>query len=109
MASSAAAAFLKPATSVLAGLVAGVIVVYAIDQLEFRLAIDDPGGTISVHALAGIWGLIDKKQVNLVAAVAAMPEVAMVETTMTHEGVALVQAVNAAGPAPGALVRVQTA
>jgi len=58
VASSAAAAFLKPATSVLAGLVAGVIVVYAIDQLEFRLAIDDPGGTISVHALAGIWGLI---------------------------------------------------
>jgi ammonium transporter, Amt family len=58
VASSAAAVFLKPATSVLAGLVAGVIVVYAIDQLEFRLAIDDPGGTISVHALAGIWGLI---------------------------------------------------
>jgi Amt family ammonium transporter len=58
VASSAAAAFLKPATSVVAGLVAGVIVVYAIDQIEFRLAIDDPGGTISVHALAGIWGLI---------------------------------------------------
>ncbi len=58
VASSAAAAFLKPATAILAGLVAGALVVFAIDQLEFRLSIDDPGGTISVHALAGLWGLI---------------------------------------------------
>jgi Amt family ammonium transporter len=33
-------------------------VVFAIDQLEFRLTIDDPGGTISVHAIAGLWGLL---------------------------------------------------
>jgi Amt family ammonium transporter len=58
VASSAAAAFLRPATAILAGLVAGALVVLAIDQLEFRLSIDDPGGTISVHALAGLWGLI---------------------------------------------------
>jgi Amt family ammonium transporter len=58
VASSAGAAFLKPATALLAGLVAGALVVFAIDQLEFRLSIDDPGGTISVHALAGLWGLI---------------------------------------------------
>lgn len=58
VASSAAAAFLKPATAILAGLVAGALVVFAIDQLEFQLSIDDPGGTISVHALAGLWGLI---------------------------------------------------
>ena len=58
VASSAAAAFLKPATAILAGAVAGALVVFAIDQLEFRLTIDDPGGAISVHAIAGLWGLL---------------------------------------------------
>jgi Amt family ammonium transporter len=58
VASSAAAAFLKPPTAILAGAVAGGLVVFAIDQLEFRLTIDDPGGVISVHAVAGLWGLL---------------------------------------------------
>lgn len=58
VASSAAAAFLKPAAAILVGLVAGVLVVYSIDVLEFRLTIDDPGGAISVHAVAGLWGLL---------------------------------------------------
>jgi Amt family ammonium transporter len=57
VASSAAAPFLKPPTAILAGSVAGILMVFAIDQLEFRLTIDDPGGTIAVHALAGFWGL----------------------------------------------------
>ncbi len=58
VASSAAAAFLKPAAAILVGAVAGVLVVYSIDVLEFRLTIDDPGGAISVHAVAGLWGLL---------------------------------------------------
>lgn len=58
VASSAAAAFLKPAAAVLVGMVAGVLVVFAIELLEFRLNIDDPGGAISVHAIAGLWGLL---------------------------------------------------
>jgi Amt family ammonium transporter len=58
VASSAAAAFLKPPAAVLTGLVAGALVVFAIDLLEFRLTIDDPGGAISVHAIAGLWGLL---------------------------------------------------
>ena len=58
VASSAAAAFLKPPTAILAGAVAGGLVVFAIDQLEFRLTIDDPGGVISVHAIGGLWGLL---------------------------------------------------
>jgi Amt family ammonium transporter len=58
VASSAAAAFLKPAAAILVGGVAGVLVVYSIDVLEFRLTIDDPGGAISVHAVAGLWGLL---------------------------------------------------
>jgi Amt family ammonium transporter len=58
VASSAAAAFLKPPTAILAGAVAGALVVFAIDVIEFRLTIDDPGGAISVHAVAGLWGLL---------------------------------------------------
>jgi Amt family ammonium transporter len=58
VAGSAAAAFLKPPAAVLTGLVAGALVVFAIDLLEFRLTIDDPGGAISVHAIAGLWGLL---------------------------------------------------
>lgn len=58
VASSAAAAFLKPPTAILAGAVAGALVVFAIDLLEFRFTIDDPGGAISVHAISGLWGLL---------------------------------------------------
>ncbi len=58
VASSAAAAFLKPPSAILVGMVAGALVVYSIDVLEFRLTIDDPGGAISVHAVAGLWGLL---------------------------------------------------
>ncbi len=54
--------------------------------------------------VAGVWGLIDKKQVNLVAAVAAMPEVAKVETMPTQAGSDLAAGVQAAGPVPGAVV-----
>jgi len=55
---------------------------------------------------AGIWGLIAHKQVNVVATVAAMPEVAKVETMRTTEGVKLAADIQAAGPAPGAVVAV---
>lgn len=58
VASSAAAAFLKPAAAILVGIVAGGLVLFAIDLLESRLAIDDPGGAVSVHAVAGIWALL---------------------------------------------------
>lgn len=58
VASSAAAAFLKPATAILVGAVAGFVVLYAIDLLESGLAIDDPGGAVSVHAVGGILGLL---------------------------------------------------
>jgi Amt family ammonium transporter len=57
-ASSAGCASLKPATAVLTGLVAGALVVLAIEFLEFTLKIDDPCGSVSVHAIAGIWGLL---------------------------------------------------
>ena len=58
VASSAAAPYLNPAAAILVGAGAGVLVVHAIDLLEFRLTIDDPGGAISVHAIGGLWGLL---------------------------------------------------
>lgn len=58
VASSAAAAFLKPAAAILVGGLAGTLALATIDLLEARLAIDDPGGAVSVHAVAGIWGLL---------------------------------------------------
>jgi Amt family ammonium transporter len=58
VASSAAAAFLKPAAAIIVGGVAGILVVSVADFLEFRLAIDDPGGAVSVHAVGGLWGVL---------------------------------------------------
>lgn len=58
VASSAAAAFLKPAMAILVGGIAGALILGAIDLMEARLAIDDPGGAVSVHAVGGILGLL---------------------------------------------------
>ncbi|MGC1186729.1 MAG: hypothetical protein WA871_05005 [Candidatus Acidiferrales bacterium] len=58
VASSAAAPFLPPAAALLVGLVAGIIVPLSVEWLDLKLAVDDPSGAISVHAAAGLWGLI---------------------------------------------------
>lgn len=57
-AGSAGCAFLPPAAAIVIGLIAGLVTPLAIENLEARLSIDDPGGAISVHAIGGIWGLI---------------------------------------------------
>jgi Amt family ammonium transporter len=58
VASSAGCAILKPATAILTGLVAGALVVFSVEFFEFTLKVDDPCGSISVHAVCGIWGLL---------------------------------------------------
>jgi ammonium transporter, Amt family len=57
-ASSAVCAFVKPAAAVAIGMVAGALVIFAVEGFESWLAVDDPGGAISVHAVGGIWGLL---------------------------------------------------
>lgn len=57
-ASSAGCAFVPPAAALLIGLVAGSLVTYTVAWMEAHLAIDDPAGAISVHALGGIWGIL---------------------------------------------------
>lgn len=58
VATSAGCAVVPPAAAIIIGLVAGVLVTYSIEWLELHLSIDDPGGSISVHALGGMWGLL---------------------------------------------------
>ncbi|NYF80326.1 ammonium transporter [Granulicella arctica] len=58
VASSAGCAFVSPGAAILIGLVAGILVTYLIEICELKLYVDDPGGAISVHAGAGLWGLV---------------------------------------------------
>ncbi len=54
---SAASALARPITALVIGGVAGALVTLGVEILD-RLAIDDPSGAISVHAIAGLWGLL---------------------------------------------------
>lgn len=56
VASSAACAFIVPAAAAAIGIVAGALVTFSVEWFELRLGVDDPGGAISAHAVAGIWG-----------------------------------------------------
>lgn len=54
---TAPCAFVSVGSSVLIGLVAGVIVVLAVLMFD-KLKIDDPVGALSVHLVNGIWGTL---------------------------------------------------
>jgi len=58
VASSAACAFVVPAEAVVIGGVAGALVTLSIEWFELRLEVDDPSGSVSAHALGGIWGVL---------------------------------------------------
>jgi ammonium transporter, Amt family len=58
VAGSAACAFVSPIAAIYIGLAAGVLVTYMIEIAELHLQVDDPGGAVSVHAGAGLLGLI---------------------------------------------------
>ncbi len=58
VASAAGCGAMRPAAAVVIGMAAGVLAILAIENLELRLFVDDPGGAVSVHGLAGLWGLI---------------------------------------------------
>jgi ammonium transporter, Amt family len=57
VASSAVCAFVEPGAAIFTGLIAGILAPLSVEFLEIRLRVDDPGGAISVHGIAGIWGL----------------------------------------------------
>jgi Amt family ammonium transporter len=55
---SAACAFVEPAEALVVGLAAGSLSTFAVELFEARLAVDDPGGVVSVHAVGGLWGIL---------------------------------------------------
>jgi len=55
---TAGAANMDPYGAFFAGLVGGVIVVFAIEFIEKKLQIDDAIGASSVHGVVGVWGTI---------------------------------------------------
>jgi Amt family ammonium transporter len=58
VASSAGCAVMPPAAAMIVGLVAGALVTYTVELLELHLTVDDPGGSISVHLIGGVWGVL---------------------------------------------------
>jgi len=58
VAGSAACANAAPMAAIFVGAFAGVLTTWLIEVFEMRLLVDDPGGAVSVHAGAGLWGLI---------------------------------------------------
>jgi len=58
VASSACAALVSPAVALVVGIVAGIATPLLVELFELALSVDDPSGAVSVHAAAGIWGLV---------------------------------------------------
>ena len=55
---SASSPFVNPAAAILIGLVVGPLIVFAIEVVELRMHVDDPAGSIAVHGVGGVWGLL---------------------------------------------------
>ena len=55
---TAGCATVLPGTSIIIGLIAGVLVVLSIEFIDKVLKIDDPVGASSVHGVCGAWGTI---------------------------------------------------
>ena len=58
VAGSAGCGRVSPLATIFVGLVAGLLVTLLVEALELKLYVDDPGGAVSVHAGAGLWGLL---------------------------------------------------
>jgi Amt family ammonium transporter len=58
VASSAVCAFVVPPEAVIIGSVAGAVITFSVEWFELKLEVDDPGGSVSVHAVGGLWGIL---------------------------------------------------
>lgn len=55
---TAPCAFVNAISSLIIGLIAGILVCLAVPFVENKLKLDDPVGAISVHGMNGFWGVI---------------------------------------------------
>jgi Amt family ammonium transporter len=55
---TAGCASVSPVSSIIIGLMAGMLVVIAVELIDFKLKIDDPVGAISVHGVNGAFGTL---------------------------------------------------
>jgi Amt family ammonium transporter len=55
---TAPSGFVNPVSSVIIGLIAGVLVCLAVEFIDRKMRVDDPVGAISVHGVNGLWGVI---------------------------------------------------
>jgi ammonium transporter, Amt family len=55
---TAGCAYVSMASSLVIGIVAGILVVFSVEFIDRKLKVDDPVGAVSVHAVNGIWGTI---------------------------------------------------
>jgi len=90
-ASSGACAFVEPLEAVLIGAIAGILVTFAVEWVELRMSVDDPGGSISAHAVGGLWGVLS---VGIFAGLTASGRTG--ETMVPHPGQWLAQLVGVA-------------
>jgi len=55
---TAGCAFVDVAGALAIGLVAGILVVLAVEFIDIKLKVDDPVGAVAVHGVCGIWGTL---------------------------------------------------
>jgi Amt family ammonium transporter len=55
---TAPSGFVNPVSSVIIGLIGGVLVCVSVEFVDRKLKVDDPVGAISVHGANGLWGVI---------------------------------------------------
>lgn len=55
---TAPCAFVQPWAAALIGIIAGVLVIYAVLFVERVLKVDDPVGAVAVHGVCGLFGLL---------------------------------------------------
>jgi ammonium transporter, Amt family len=84
-ASSGACAFIHPAEAATIGLIAGIVVTFSVGWFELHAAVDDPGGSISAHAMGGLWGVL---AVGLFARIPAISESDMPASALTGQWLA---------------------
>jgi ammonium transporter, Amt family len=58
VASSGACAWVEPLEAAFIGIIAGILLTLAVECFELRMSVDDPGGSISAHAIGGLWGVL---------------------------------------------------